>query len=466
MNIKHIDIEIPEDKPFQNCKLKREHYADVLTDIINAFPEGFVLAINNEWGTGKTTFVKMWQQQLNNKGFKTLYFNAWENDFDSAPLVAIMSELKQIAPKQKLPKKLLEHGAILTKHILPGLIKAAAEKYIDTKVFTESIENVLSAATEILEKEVDEFNNKKKQLEDFKTVLCEFVKKQGNDNPVIFIIDELDRCKPDYAVETLEKIKHFFSVEGIVFILSLDKKQLANSVRGYYGSDLIDADEYLRRIIDIEYSIPAPDINLFTRYLYDYYDFNSFFTSDQRWKYSELQQDRSQFLEFANELFIENNLSLRQQIKIFSHSRIVIKSFKSESYIFPELLIFLVFLRIIHQNIYFKIQNKQFRNLQELIDEIEPNLPVLHLRDNRFSLMVEARLICMYNSFYSRESKLFLSNKETPEEKELAFKSGIDDTENNREFRTCIDWVLNERTNSIKLDYLLNKIDLIEMMVN
>ena len=51
------------------------------------------LFLTGKAGTGKTTFVKMWQQYLNNASYKTLYFNAWENDFDSSPLVAIMSEL-------------------------------------------------------------------------------------------------------------------------------------------------------------------------------------------------------------------------------------------------------------------------------------------------------------------------------------------------------------------------------------
>ena len=66
MKIKHHEIEIPQENPFANCKLAREPYARVLTDIANTYADGFVLAINNEWGTGKTTFVKMWQQQLKN----------------------------------------------------------------------------------------------------------------------------------------------------------------------------------------------------------------------------------------------------------------------------------------------------------------------------------------------------------------------------------------------------------------
>ena len=96
MKIKHHEIEISKETPFANCKLEREPYARVLTEIVNTYADGFVLAINNEWGAGKTTFVKMWQQQLKNEGFQTIYFNAWENDFDNNPLVAIMSELETL----------------------------------------------------------------------------------------------------------------------------------------------------------------------------------------------------------------------------------------------------------------------------------------------------------------------------------------------------------------------------------
>src|SRR6188768_3165342 len=97
MKVRHSNLDIPQDNPFQNCKLKRGKYAEILTNIVASYSDGFVLSVNNEWGAGKTTFVKMWRQLLENKDFRTLYFNAWENDFDSNPLVAIMAELKAIS---------------------------------------------------------------------------------------------------------------------------------------------------------------------------------------------------------------------------------------------------------------------------------------------------------------------------------------------------------------------------------
>src|SRR5258708_36955892 len=125
MQLRHNIIEIPEDEPFKNCKLQRKEHAEVLTSIVESYADGFVLAIDNEWGTGKTTFVKMWQQFMKNKGLRCLYFNAWENDFDSNPLVALMSELKSLAKNNDaVYKSLLKKGAVITKNVLPTLIKA------------------------------------------------------------------------------------------------------------------------------------------------------------------------------------------------------------------------------------------------------------------------------------------------------------------------------------------------------
>jgi predicted AAA+ superfamily ATPase len=102
MKLKHRELIIDPNKPFLNCKLKREKYAHVLTQIVANYADGFVLAINNEWGSGKTTFVKMWQQQLNNQSFRTLYFNAWENDYESDPMVALLAELKSLTKKKNI----------------------------------------------------------------------------------------------------------------------------------------------------------------------------------------------------------------------------------------------------------------------------------------------------------------------------------------------------------------------------
>ena len=159
INIKHLDLKIDSENPFATCKLDRKKYADVLTSIVSNYADGFVLAINNEWGTGKTTFVKMWQQQLLNQGFETLYFNAWENDFESSPLVAILSELKTLTgdEEKKTFKSLLKKGAVLTKNLLPAAARAAAARYLDNEILQQGVEDATKSVTEILEREVERY---------------------------------------------------------------------------------------------------------------------------------------------------------------------------------------------------------------------------------------------------------------------------------------------------------------------
>jgi hypothetical protein len=157
MKIRPNEIVIPKENPFANCKLKRKPYAEVLTEIVTNYSDGFVLAINNEWGTGKTTFVKMWQQHLENNEFRTVYFNAWENDFDNKPLVALMSELQSLTNvnNKEVFKSVIEKGAVLVKNVFPALAKSLIKKHLVDidEVSLDSIENATKVSTEILEEE-------------------------------------------------------------------------------------------------------------------------------------------------------------------------------------------------------------------------------------------------------------------------------------------------------------------------
>lgn len=83
-NSKHLksklkEVEIDQHNPFKDDALQdRQQYAALLTNVINLYGiDGCVMSINGKWGAGKTTFTKMWQQQLLNEGYRTVYFNAW-----------------------------------------------------------------------------------------------------------------------------------------------------------------------------------------------------------------------------------------------------------------------------------------------------------------------------------------------------------------------------------------------------
>lgn len=456
--IKHEDIVIEEQEPFKNCVLGRKQYADVLTSIINSYSTGFVLAINNEWGAGKTTFVKMWQQQLKNDGFQTLYFNAWENDFDTNPLVALMSELKTLVGNgNEKFRSLTTKGALLVNKVLPNAIKFLVSKYVGEEA-GEFIVGSTEAVTALMEDEIEDFSNKKRGLIDFKKELKGFIESIDTDKPLVFIIDELDRCRPNYAVHLLEQVKHFFSVPGIVFILSIDKEQLGNAVRGVYGSDRIDADEYLRRFVDIEYSLPKPEAERFTSYLYSYFDFESFFHPDSR--FSSYYQEGKVFVEMANKITNNSNLNLRQIEKLFTQARIGFRAFGFRQPTVPTVYFFLLYLHMVKPELYNKIATHKL-TFQGLIDEIDKIYPINEIEKDRNEY---ARLLALFVYLYSttnyRNGGKHVMNKDSSGNFIEHIKSTFVPHD---EFVEMINMVhQSDNYRSIGMDYLTNRIELLE----
>ncbi|MCF0051638.1 KAP family NTPase [Dyadobacter sp. LJ53] len=470
MFIRHNDLVISKDDPFASCQLGRKKYADILTQIVDEPGNGFVLAINNEWGTGKTTFVKMWQQQLQNNGFTTLYFNAWENDFERNPLAAIMSELKVLRAKknEEIYRSLLEKGAKLTKHILPAAAKALVKQYVNIDEIVDAVVSSTEAAAEILENEIDEYAARKKSLLDFRADLEKFLETTKGEKPVIFIIDELDRCRPNYAVEVLEHMKHFFAVNGIIFVLSIDKVQLGHAIRGVYGSEQLNADEYLRRFIDLEYSIPEPDTKQFVHYLFQYFAFDQFFKSNQRLRYSEASDEREAFLTFAVTLFEKGKPTLRQQEKMFAHARISLKSFSYGNYLFPSVFLFLIFLRILNNDLYQKVNKKEIK-LQDLSDRFSQIFGIGDISEYKVRgfLYVQAQLLNMYNNYiFGHYAKHLVIRNNDGEVEALTVRSELDKSENNILFTEMI-FALDSDSDkkSTSLEHLLLKIELLNPVI-
>lgn len=468
MKIKHNDIVIPEDEPFKNCKLDRKKYGEILTDVIGSYSDGFVLAIDSKWGTGKTTFVKMWKQHIENQNYKTLYFNAWANDFDGRPLVALLAELNTISLDKgdATFKSLLKKGAVITQKMVPGLIKAIAEKYIDTKILKEVIGNLAESAVDILKEEVEEYSKKKKGLLEFRKELEKFIEQNTDGKSLVFIIDELDRCRPNYAVQVLEQVKHFFNVPGIVFVLTVDKVQLSNAIKGFYGSDLIDANEYLRRFIDIEYSIPAPGTGMFCKYLYDYYNFNEFFNSANRSSYQELRNDKENFITIATEIFEKANTTLRQQEKIFAHARLVLNLFPSNGYVFPATFFLLIFIRDSERSFYEGIVNKAL-TIQDVANKLRNLFPVnIDAYDISYFINQEANFIHFYDNYYTEQTrKSHLLKREKHGEDILLIKSGFKDEGADQQLLDALKSFRSTDKNRFSLDTLLKKVELLQGIV-
>lgn len=469
MILKHKELDIPQGEPFKFCKLNRFTYAETLTTVLRNYADGFVLSLNNPWGTGKTTFVKMLQGHLNNEGFTTIYFNAWENDFNADPLVALMSELGSLTnlKSDETFNNLIHKASLISHSIIPGLVKALAAKYIDVDTLSEVIGNAAQGVSDVLKDEIQEYTNKKKGLGDFRKELEKYVREKSPDKPIIIFIDELDRCRPNYSVEVLEQVKHFFSVPGIVFVLSMDKEQLGNAVKGFYGSESINSDEYLKRFIDLEFMIPAPSRSVFSKYLYDYYGFDEFFASEGRKRYSEFTNDKESFNYFAAALFDSKGITLRQQEKLFSHARIVLNTFRSNNYVFPSLFLFLVYVKHHHKNFY-KMLSSPIVPLQTILDNLKEVFPdVASTTESRTYMMTEAALIVFYNNGYVNgrgvQDELY---KDVEGVKKLLIKPVTDRSVVSQVFINALDTYSRGSWSDIKLSYFLKKVDLLDNIIS
>ena len=99
--MKETLLEINPHNPFENCLFNRELYSEIVKIKIKQYPEGFVMSLNNSWGTGKTTFIKMFLADLKKSKFDYVYINAWENDYDTDPFIAILGEFKKASEEIK-----------------------------------------------------------------------------------------------------------------------------------------------------------------------------------------------------------------------------------------------------------------------------------------------------------------------------------------------------------------------------
>lgn len=369
------DIEINDERPFQNCKLGRKKYADILEKVVSFYSNGCVLAINGEWGTGKTTFVKMWQKHLEHRGFKTLYFNVWKHDFISDPLVGLVGELQNLDTSAKTKSSLVsvvKASSKILSGMFPALLKGIIKKSVGDDVL-EVIEKGTEAASEFFAKEIEDYTAKCNTLEEFRNSMIDLVESCESDKPLVFIVDELDRCNPAFAVKVLERIKHLFSIPNMVFVLSIDKKQLCNSIRGYYGSDLIDAEEYLKRFIDIEYLLPDPDLDKLCNYLFDVYGFKYFFEKETQ-RQSLRNKEKDSFLRMTKLLIEYKKLNIRQMEKLYAHTRLAIQTVRDSECAHPEILFLLTYFRLFDFEYYDNIKRKVY-TIPELVELFENYFP-------------------------------------------------------------------------------------------
>lgn len=256
---------IDESKPFEGDLFRRKELAKQLTGYIDRLRDGTVLAIDAPWGEGKSWFGRNWANSLKND-YRVIYLDAFQQDYVEDPFLLIASEINElISSDEDLAQDLKEKAANVMKAILPvstkmlmNIASRLALGSVDgSKVLEEAFQSTSDStadATQIwLENKIDDHKKEKQSLDSFRAALQEFCVSQNK--PVIFFIDELDRCRPTFAVKLIERLKHFFDVPNLVFVLLLNREQLEKAIRGVYGAET-DATSYLGKFVHMYLRLP------------------------------------------------------------------------------------------------------------------------------------------------------------------------------------------------------------------
>jgi predicted KAP-like P-loop ATPase len=224
-----------------------------LTNLINAVSGQLVVAIDGQWGSGKSTFLKMWAGSLRSLGHPVVYFDAFEHDYLEDAFSALASEIIGLSEAQKKSKqpeakkfadatsaKSFASSRLTVSPLTASLSALRAMTFAAPLAFWTDLGKELS---ELEDKYIGELLTRPQQqkavFEEFRTALAELPSilalSEDQAKPLVFIIDELDRCRPLFALEILERIKHFFNVPNVHFVLGVHLVQLQNSVVVAYG---------------------------------------------------------------------------------------------------------------------------------------------------------------------------------------------------------------------------------------
>ena len=209
----------------------------------------------------------MWAGELRKKHFPVVYLDSFRHDYADDAFMTISSEIIALAdsrrdvPAKAFLNKAIGVGKVILRSGLKIGVKAGTLGALDGSEIEAAAADVAKETSDITDKYVGDLLTKQKEQEDiietFQKALTELpslltkdASKDPSAKPLVIIVDELDRCRPIFALALLERIKHFFSVPNVHFVLGAHLGQLSNSVKVAYGSE-IDANLYLQKFVQL-----------------------------------------------------------------------------------------------------------------------------------------------------------------------------------------------------------------------
>lgn len=376
-------------KAFEPDYLNRKVLAVEWTDALfsSKINHHLVISVSGDWGTGKTYLAKNWHKYLEEQEYFTCYIDAHKKDYAEDPLLIIMSEIESAVNKYMKAENgdIKEAFGKVKDSFLPFLVSGfkTVVKFgtgilladIISSNILKIIDNIDGEKLkEIIKGSIDEYNNKKdsrieeyydnikaysEDIEEFKYALEEFADTIADklNKPVVIFIDELDRSNPKFVIKLIEQLKHIFEIPNLAFILTVNKKELSNTIKGIYGSEM-DGYAYYKKFITHDFTLyPMEQLNnnnleIFIKETMNKY--NDFVMIDE-------------FVKIAVQIVQILNLSLRDIEQVLDHLYYIKDKVAQEYH--KEYLIICFFYRAV----YIKDYNI-FINIRDILENYSMNL--------------------------------------------------------------------------------------------
>lgn len=361
---KNEEIEINKENIWEGDLFSRNKIAEDFTKIVTSINQPYVLSINANYGSGKTFFLKRWAEELKKKGEKVVFFNAWDCDFVEKPLLPFLYNFIEQLKEQGLVKYDLKEDLINCKDVFCTAVKGIIGNYSGINI--DDLNEHKNADTLKIPKikTLTEYQELKKLLSDFKTGLEKIIS-QLNDKNIYIFVDELERCRPIFAIELLEVIKHLFNVKGLVFILGIDRSQLKHTISNIYGCGM-DGEGYLRRFIDLELELPQPELKRFTNHLQQKFEI---INANERAK-GTWTTGYDEFNKYFNLFANLYPLHLREIEQIYAKFNVITKMLDETVLKITPILALLMILKVKDMNLYDKLtlSNLSYENALQFLN--------------------------------------------------------------------------------------------------
>lgn len=258
-------------KMIQSDSVGRNQYLSKFIGSLNTVEKNIYISLDGDWGSGKSVFVRQLEylnrcelDQLTatvgvqgidsdvvsafQDKYTAFYYNAWENDHHDDPLQSLLINLiEQFYSEEIREDKVNRIADNIVKSVLVEGIKTLTGGLVNIKDIgdVETMEQLVSDVTAV--------NKRKEAVSEIINAILPTGKK------LLFVIDELDRCNPEFAVRLLEVAKHYYNDDNMIFVIATNNRQLSHTVRRYYGNDF-DGYGYLDKLFDLPLELPPVDM--------------------------------------------------------------------------------------------------------------------------------------------------------------------------------------------------------------